>query len=565
MAYFQLTTSVRTLNRLQQIVRVLARHGFGHVVERINLGRYLPLGKILRSAHAEAAAAPPVSLGKRIASVCSELGPTFVKFAQALSTRADLASEDVLRELRKLQDQVPPFDSEAARSIIATEIGESADQCFASFDAEPFASGSIGQVYHAQTKSGDNVVVKVKRPGIEEILHQDLHILKWMAGAAEQWLPELARIRPVQIVEEFELLLNQEMDYVSEASATARFEEAFEADAHIHIPHVYWNLTSSSVLTLGQVRGESFEAILQGGHDKIDRKLLGKRLVDMYLKQFFDMRLFHADPHPGNFLISPPARIGLVDFGQIGTISDELAGQLVIIVVAMIYREPQIVVDVLYDLSAVETDTEPKALARDLRRLLDKYHGLPLKRLNLLTIFTEIAAVIRQHNVTLPRELVMVLKTLITIAGVALRLDPELDLVAELSPKVRKLVAGRFSPKKIVRTTGVTLWHLFSIMRSAPAQLRAVLRRVGKGKWQVNIRHENLDRLIDELDRSSNRLSFSIVIAAIIVGSSVVVSTNTDFPVFGIDIQWFGVAGYLVAGLLGIRLLWAIYRSGRLS
>ncbi len=565
MAYFQLTTSVRTLNRLQQIVRVLARHGFGHVVERINLGRYLPLGKILRSAQAESASATPVSLGKRIASVCSELGPTFVKFAQTLSTRADLASEDILRELRKLQDHVPPFDSELARSIIATEIGESPDNCFASFDSEPFASGSIGQVYHAQTKDGDNVVVKVKRPDIEEILQQDLHILKWMAGAAEQWLPELARIRPVQIVEEFELLLKQEIDYISEASATARFEEAFEDDSHIHIPHVHWNLTSASVLTLGQIRGESFEAILAGGHEKIDRKLLGKRLVDMYVKQFFDMRMFHADPHPGNFLISPPARIGLVDFGQVGTITDELAGQLVIIVVAMIYREPQIVVDVLYDLSAVESDTDPKALVRDLRRLLDKYHGLPLKRLNLLTIFTEIAAVIRQHNVTLPRELVMVLKTLITIAGVALRLDPELDLVAELSPKVRKLVAGRFSPKKIVRTTGVTLWHLFSIIRSAPSQLRSALRRLGKGKWQVNIRHENLDRLINELDRSSNRMSFAIVIAAIIVGSSVVVSTDTEFPVFGIDIQWFGVAGYLVAGLLGIRLLWAIYRSGRLS
>ncbi len=565
MAYFQLTTSVRTLNRLQQIVRVLARHGFGHIVERINLGRYLPLGKILRSAKSEAEAAPTVSLGKRLAAVCSELGPTFVKFAQTISTRADLAPEDILRELRKLQDHVPPFDTETARAVIESEIGESPTQCFASFDAEPFASGSIGQVYHAQTKNGDNVVVKVKRPGIEDILLQDLHILKWMAGAAEQWIPELARLRPVQIVEEFELLLKQEVDYVSEASATARFEEAFEDVAHVHIPHVHWNLTSSSVLTLGQVRGESFEAILQGGHDEIDRKLLGKRLVEMYVKQFFDMRLFHADPHPGNFLISPPSRIGLIDFGQVGTISDEMTGQLVIMVVAMIYREPQIFVDVLYDLNAIESDTNQKALVRDLRRLLDKYHGLPLKRMNLLTIFTEIATVIRQHNVTLPNELVMVLKTLITIGGVSLRLDPELDLVAELSPKVRKLVAGRFSPKKIVRTTGVTMWHLFSILRSAPAQLRAMLRRLGTGKWQVNIRHENLDRLINELDRSSNRLSFSVVIAAIIVGSSVVVSTDTEFPVLGIDIQWFGVAGYLIAGLLGIRLLWAIYRSGRLS
>ncbi|NOX60109.1 MAG: hypothetical protein GXP29_14780 [Planctomycetes bacterium] len=564
MANFQLTTSVRTLNRLQQIARVLARHGFGHIVERINLGRYLPLGKILRSSRSEAPESSPPSLGKRLASVCCELGPTFVKFAQMLSTRADLAPEEILVELRTLQDQVPPFDSETAHSLIAKELGSPLSDCFASIEGSPFASGSIGQVYHAQTTDGDDVVVKVKRPGIEEVVAQDLHILKWMAGAAEQWLPELARIKPAHVVEEFEVLLAQEMDYIAEASATARFEEAFAEDSHVTIPHVHWSLTSSSVITVGLVKGQHFET-LQDGHDAIDRKLLSQRLVNMYLKQFFDMRMFHADPHPGNLLVAPRATIGLVDFGQVGTISDELAGQLVIMIIAMIYREPQIVVDVLYELGVVEPETDTKALVRHLRSLLDKYHGLPLKRLDLLTIFLEVSAVIRQHNVSLPRELVMVLKTLITIGGVALRLDPELDLVAELSPKVRNLVMGRFSVKRIARTTGVTLWHFMSMIRTAPSQLRAALRRVGSGKWQVNIRHENLDRLINELDRSSNRMSFAIVIAAVIVGSSVVVSTDVDFPVLGIDIQWFGVAGYLFAGVLGLRLLWAIYRSGRLS
>ncbi len=234
-------------------------------------------------------------------------------------------------------------------------------------------------------------------------------------------------------------------------------------------------------------------------------------------------------------------------------------------IVAMVYREPMVVVDVLNDLGAVDPSTDPKMLARALRQLLDKYHGLPLKRLDLVVIFTELAAVMRSHNVTLPREMVMVLKTLSTVAGVALQLDPELDLVAILSPRLKGLIASRFSPGAIARGAGVSLWHLASMLKTAPSQMRTALRRLSRGHWQIHIRHENIDRLANELDRSSNRMAFSIVIAAVIVGSSVVISTEAEFSVLNIPIQWFGIAGYLFAGILGVSLLWAIFRSGRLS
>ena len=440
-----LATSVKSLSRLQQIVRVLARHGFGHIVERMNLGRYLPLGKILRSERPAPMGSPAASVGRRLAAACTELGPTFVKLAQMFSTRPDLVSEDICEELRQLQDHVPSFDHAEAMSIVAEEIGAPIDERFASFGKAPFACGSIGQVYYARTTDGAEVVVKVKRPGIEDSVRQDLHLLKWLAGAAEQWVPELARFRPPQIVEEFEQLLTREMDFISEASATARFEDAFTGEEHVAVPQVHWDLTGSRVLTLGKISGRNVEALLGDEGRTVDRHLLARRLMNLYLKQFFDMRLFHADPHPGNILISPPARIGLVDFGQVGTISDELAGQLVIIIVAMIYREPAVVVDVLSDLGAVGPETDARALSRALRQLLDKYYGLPLKRLDLVTVFSEVAAVIRAHDVTLPRELVTVIKTLVTIAGVALKLDPELDLVSMMGPKVKGLVASRFS------------------------------------------------------------------------------------------------------------------------
>jgi len=559
-----LATGVRSLNRLQQIARVLARHGFGHIIERMNLGRYLPISKILRVELSPEALSVQASVGRRLAAACAELGPTFVKLAQVFSTRPDLLPNDVITELRALQDHVPPFDHAAALAIIEEETGAPIAESFAEFADSPFACGSIGQVYHARTRDGHAVVVKVKRPGIDAAIRQDLQLLKWMAAAAAEWVPELAHFKPPQIIDEFEQVLTHELDFISEASATSRFEEAFADLDYAVIPHVYWELTTPRVLTLALVSGHNIDAIAND-EAAIDRHLLARRLVNLYLTQFFDMRLFHADPHPGNILISPPARVGLIDFGQIGTLSEDTAGQLVIMIVAMVYREPGIVVDVLSDLGAVEPDADTAAIARSLRQLLDKYHGLPLKRLDLGNIFQEITAVMRSHNVTLPREMVLVLKTITTIAGVALQLDPGLDLVAILSPRLKGLIAGRLNPMRLLRAGGVGAWHIFSILRTAPGQLRTALRQVSRGKWQVHIRHENLEHLTKEMDRSSNRVAFALVIAAIIVGSSVVISAGAQAQVMNIPIQWIGIGGYLFAGILGIRLLWAIFRSGRLS
>jgi ubiquinone biosynthesis protein len=531
----------------------------------MNLGRYLPISKILRVELSPEAISAQSSVGRRLAAACAELGPTFVKLAQMFSTRPDLLPEDVIAELRTLQDHVPAFDHETALEIVAQETGAPIADSFAEFANSPFACGSIGQVYHAKTRDGDAVVVKVKRPGIDAAIRQDLNLLKWMAAAAAEWVPELARFKPPQIIDEFEQVITHELDFISEAAATNRFEEAFVEVDHVIIPHVHWDLSTPRVLTIAEVSGCHVDALAKGDGQAIDRHLLARRLVNMYLTQFFDMRLFHADPHPGNILISAPARIGLIDFGQIGTLSEESAGQLVIMIVAMVYREPQVVVDVLTDLGAVEPDADMRAIARAFRQLLDKYHGLPLKRLDLVSIFHELTAVMRTHNVTLPREMVLVLKTITTIAGVALKLDPGLDLVAILTPRLKGLIAGRLSPARLLRAGGVGVWHVLSILRSAPSQLRTALRQVSRGKYQVHIRHENLEHLTKEMDRSSNRVAFALVLAAIIVGSSVVISAETPVHVWDIPIQWIGIAGYLFAGIMGIRLLWAIFRSGRLS
>ncbi len=558
-----LAKSVRSLNRVRRIARVLTEHGFGHIVNRLNLTRYASFLELRRPAPREPAS--PGQIGERLAAVFNDLGPTFVKLGQLLTTRPDLLPHDVLVGLRTLQDQVEPFDSATAMGIIAEDLGVEPAICFGSIDGAPFASGSIGQVYRASTTDDMKVVVKVKRPGIEETIRLDMHILKWLADALERYVPEVAVFKPVLLVEEFEEAILREMDYVNEAASTVRFHEAFEDDPHVSSPQVRWDLCGPRVLTLEQVAGRNVDAVLRDGEGKINRKLLADRLTNAYLKQFFELGIFHADPHPGNILISPPAQIALIDFGQVGVVSDELAHQLVVLLVAGIAREIDLVVDTLADMKALGPRADRTQLARTLRRLLDKYYGLPLNRVDYHTFFSEISEVLRQQDVTVPRDIVVLCKALVTIAGVAMQLDPEIDLVAMLKPRLRRMVAERLAPNRLLRGLGVSAWHLFSILRSAPRQLRTALQRLSLGQWQLTIRHENLDRLTSEMDRSSNRLAMSIVIAAIIVGSSVVVSTDPEVKIFRIPLQAFGVVGYLFAGIMGVALLWAIFRSGRLS
>ena len=560
---FRLVKSVRSLRRLRRIVTVLSQHGFGHLIDRMNLRRLLPLRRWGR--HVPGEQAEGISVGQRLAAVCNELGPTFVKLGQLATTRPDLVPANVLDGLKTLQDHVAPFDTEVALDIIRQEIGAPVEEAFRSFDEQPLGSGSIGQVYRAVAADGTDVVVKVKRPDIEQPIRLDLFLLAQLADALESLVPEARIYRPRMLVDEFERALLRELDFTYEASSTTRIQLAFADDQHIRIPQTRWDLSGPGVLTLEAIEGRNIAATLASPDPRLDRKLLASRLADLYIKQFFEVGTFHADPHPGNILVVPPAQIGLIDFGQVGTITDKLAGKLVALIVGAYCRETDFIVDVLADLHALGPTTDPQKLSRDLGVLVNKYYGLPLKRLDLVTVLHEATAVMRSHDVAVPRDLVLVLKTLGTVMGIVLQLDPEFDLVALFRPRLKQLISQQVSPARLARTTGVVAWNILGLLRDTPRQLRSALRNLARGRWQLNVRHERLDELMSELDRSSNRLSFSVVIAAIVLGSSVVVTADPEMSILGIRLQWFGVIGYLFAGVLGIGLLWAIFRSGRLS
>jgi len=490
-----------------------------------------------------------------------------------LSARPDVVPSEIANELIKLQDRVPPFDTQEARRIIETDLEASIEDCFESFGEEPFACGSIAQVYHATTKANGNrppqrVVVKVKRPGIEDIVRLDMTILRWIAELSERLLPELSHYRPVVIVDEFERTILREMDFINEASTIARFSEALRHETGFCIPEVYWNMTGPNVLTLEELQGVSIQSIIiPPDGDPFDRRLIAERVIRAFIRQFFELGMFHADPHPGNLLIEPPASIGLIDFGLTGQIDDEQLGRFVIALVAAFNREAGIIVEVLADMDALSDSTDRLQLRNDFSELIEKYYGLPLYRFDFQTLFHEITSLIRRNDVTLPREFVLLGKSLVGVGGICLQLDPELDILALVKPKISHMVAKRLEPTRILKTAAVSGWHLLNILKSAPGQFRDVTRRLAQGRWQINIRHQNIDDLAHEIDRASNRLGFAVIISAIIVGSSWILSSESTIviPLLHIPLPVLGVIGYVVAGVMGLWLVIAILRSGKLS
>lgn len=566
MSLVSLPQTVRGLQRLRQIAQVLTKHGFGHVIERINLRRYLPLPAPADAGRPrESDIESLASIGERLVRICEELGPAFVKMGQLASSRPDLVPAPIIKALSRLQDQVEPFSFDQARDIVEADLGGKLEALYAKFEEQPFASGSMAQVHRAVTRAGRDVVVKVKRPGIDSTVRLDMHVMMWMADGAEAYIPELRVYRPRLIVEEFAAALNRELDFVYEASATHRFAEAFADTPTVQIPGVEWELTGANVLTLQHMTGRPLRAVLDGEITGIHRRGLARTIAECFLRQYFELSLFHADPHPGNLLVFEPDQLGLIDFGMIGQVSDEISGQLVVALVASIKREVDAVIDVLADLAALGPTTERNRLRRDLRELLEKYYGQPLKRLDLGTIFFELTDLMRRHDVILPRDFVMLGRSLVTVAGVALQLDPELNLLELIQPRIKRMLSDRLSVRRLTREVVVGAWHVASIVRELPRQIRDLMRGASRGGIQVKIRHENLDYLASEIDRSSNRLSFSIFLAATIIGSSMLVHVARDQTILGVPLQYLGFLGFAVSFLMGLGLMYAILRSGKLS
>ncbi|MCX5649726.1 MAG: AarF/ABC1/UbiB kinase family protein, partial [Planctomycetota bacterium] len=551
----------REIGRLGHVLSILTKHGFGWLVVSLHLDRFVPFRNRLLKRREKVTEETAPTIAARIASVLQELGPTYVKLGQVLCSRQDLLPPPFIQEFRRLQDKVRPFPNDEARRVIEKELGRPIGELFETFGPEPFAAGSIAQAYKARTADGRAVVVKVRRPGVRETLESDIDILSRLAELAERYVPEYRVFRPALLVEEFAQTVRREVDFIAEASNTERFRQAFEDDEHVLVPHVLWSLTASAVLTLEHLEGIPIydeDAMDRAG---VDRKALASRLTECFIRQYFEMGLFHADPHHGNLVVQAPDRVGILDFGQVGRLSDVMRSRLGTALIAALYREFDIVLDVLDDLGSLPDGLDDARFMADLAGLVDKYSGIPLKRLDVRNLFEELIATARRHRVILPRDFVLLGKSLVTMGGVALELDPDTSLVEVVRPKVRSMAAEKISPKRLAERGLRSAYHVAAIAEQGPRQLRELARKLTRGRLQIQFRHENLDRFISELDRSTNRVAFAMIVAAIILGSAVIMGANVGPKVpYTANVPVLGLLGFLVAGVLGVWLAFAILR-----
>ena len=555
---------LKRLGRLRHVGVVLSRHGFGWLIVSLHLDRVIPFRKRFFRGSMRAEEGTAQTTAARVAHVLEELGPTFVKLGQVLGSRADLLPPAFVEEFRKLQDRVQPFPTSEARKAVEAELGGPVSRFFDAFDAEPFAAGSIAQAYNARTRDGRQVVVKVRRPGVRDMLEDDIVILGRLAELAERYVPEYRVLRPVLLVDEFAQTVRRETDFIAEASNTQRFAEAFTDTPHIRVPRVLWNLTTAGVLTVDRLEGipiYNAQAMAAAG---VDRKRVAAHLADCFMRQYFELGIFHADPHGGNLVVQAPEELGIFDFGQTGRMSEALRAKLGTAILAAVQRDFDMVMDVIDDLGALPDVVDAEQLKTDLAAIVDKYAGIPLKRVNLKDLFDEITAVARRHRLLLPRDFVLLGKSLVTMGGVALDLDPEMSMVEVVKPKVQALSFEKLSPKRILHRSLTSAYHLVALAEQGPRQLRQLARKIMRGRLQILFRHENLDRLITELDRASNRMAFAIVVAATILGSAILLQARVGPDIPGTDVPLVGILGFAFAGVLGAWLIFAILRSGRL-
>ncbi len=547
------------LGRYRQIAEVLSRHGMGYMVGVFGLERFVPFQKGLLG---HPPRDEPYTRPEHVRMALEDLGATFVKLGQILSTRPDLMPPDYQAELAKLQDAAPPVPYEQIAAVLEAELGAPPEEVFAAFDEKPLAAASIGQAHAATLADGTEVVVKVRRPGVVEQVEEDLEILQSLAvRAGRRW--EVAEDYDVAaLAEEFAGTLRAEFDYVREGRSARRFAEDFSGDREVHIPQVFRETSTARVLTLGRLRGlkvNDVEALEKAG---IDRKELAGRAVRITLDMVFEHGFFHADPHPGNFFVEEDGVLGIIDFGMVGTVDERTREQLARLLVAISSQDSDRLVDAFLDLGVAKRRVDRPLLRQDLERLTSRYYGRPLGEIPLGALIEEAFSVIRRHHLQLPPNMVLLLKMAVMDEGMGARLDPDFHLATVVAPYAERLILRQYSPDRIARQLGRTGMEAAQLGVELPRQLRRLVGEIERGGLDVSVRPEGFEPMLDRLERLANRLVLAVIAAAFIGGSAVLMSVYHPLGREGLLGLFFAV-GFIVASGLGLYLAFTILRSGR--
>ena len=559
---WQSLTARRDLGRLHDLAAILVRYGFGDLVGRLGLGGVLQrAGKLLPLQGFTELVALPAPV--RVRRALEDMGPSFVKLGQVLATRVDLFAPEWIAEFGKLQSNAPPVPFEAIRAQIVEDLGDAPEQVFAMFDPAPLAAASIAQVHRARLHDGSEVVVKVRRPGIRALIEADMRLLQRAAQAIEAKFPEFRQFHPLGVVQQFKASLTRELDLAAECRHAERIAASFADHDDVVVPAVCWDYTGERMNVQAYVDGIALSDIAALDAAGVDRRRVAHRGARVVLKMVLEDGFFHADPHAGNLFVLPPDRIAIIDFGMVGRLSQARRAQVVDLLHALVEHDADGVTGVLLDWTGEAKSGEPTdeaQLAQDVDGFVDRYHGVPLGQLDLAAMLLEVTALLRQHHLALPADLALLIKVFVTLEGLGRSLDPDFDMARQAAPYLRRVALARYRPRVVARQGARALVDTAGLLAGLPRELRRLLRTARGGHFRHHIDVEHLKQFSTQIDHSCNRLTVGVVLAALIIGSSITLTVEGGPTLLGLPL--FGLLGFLGAAVAGAWLVLSIWRSG---
>ena len=547
----------KVLRRYRQIIGILIKYGFQDILSDAGMSlrarvveTFLPKD-LVEKIHSH-------SKSERMRMAVEELGTTYIKLAQILSNRPDVIPLELVAEFEKLQTHVPPFPGEEARKIIEQELGKSIDDVFMKFEDTPFASASIAQVHKAKLKDGTQVVLKVRRPGITEKIELDIVIMNYFAGKMEE-RGYLVNLDPVGMVRAFDVSIHKELDLTHEGYNLQRFAGNFENSELVFVPKYYPQLTTKKLLTMEFVQGvhpydtEGLQRIGANSHE------LAKNGMFALFQQIFEFGFFHADPHPGNLFAMPDNKVCFIDFGMMGTLLKADVEFFADIVYGVTTKDSKTLIWGLKNIAVSQQFEGNKTFEYEVEDLINDYHALPADKMNMSDLFNRLLELVNRYTIKMPPDYFLLSKAMITIEGVGHRLDPNLNIIEELTPHINKTLADEFGLMAILKRFLGSARDSLSLIENFPRDIRDIIGKIKRGELKVSIEHEGLEDITHKIDLASNRIAGGFLIGSILMASAILIAVK--FPPLYQHVSIFGGIGFVLANILGIRMLFTIFRS----
>lgn len=552
------------LPRYREIVSILMKYGFADVLKLVALQRFLGLEDATLPVHESGLLARP--LAERCRLALEELGPTFVKFGQIVSSRRDLVDDEFYGELSKLQSGVPPFPAEVAREIVADELGRPLDEVFSSFEDTPVGSASIAQVHYATLEDGTEVAVKIQRPDIEKTIERDLSILADLARFVERHVPEMAGLNPVGVVREFADALVKELDFLNEASNARRFARQFADCPWIHTPKIFRDFSTSRILTMEFLEGWDIEDAAALDAVGIDRPELARHITDLIFEQIFEHGFFHADPHPGNLMVQEGGVVGLLDYGMMGTLTPAFRSNIAQLIAGLGEKNLPQVMNSILAMSEEGFTTQPAIMLAQVEAFSEAHLNRPLRDIRLGKVLNSLLELLRNNHLRMKSSFYLGIKALTQVEAIGRVLDPNLNFILLGEPYAGRLIREKFGPTRVLAILRGLFGESLDLLESFPHDFRNVYQRIKAGRLNIPLQHkidpQGFEPLRKTLDSIANRLTNAILTASVLICSSILI--HSRIPPKIADISLFGLIGLIWGGYMCLRLVLSIWKHGGL-